>query len=249
MLICCPAPKENETAQSDRGAAPVAAEVPQKKAIDPTSTATVTGVITFSGTPPPSTMLTASSADCQAARPGPFSAEDVKVNGGKVQDAFVWVKSGLEAYGFPAPEGSVKVDQKGCMYNPRIIGVRAGQDLEFMNSDATLHNISSKPAGQGGWNFVTPQGMSGKRNFKKAEVPIKVGCDVHPWMKAWVGVVDHPFFAVTGADGTFKMPGLPAGTYTIAAWHELLGSVEQQVTIAAKESKDVALALPGPAAK
>jgi plastocyanin len=245
-LLCCPSPKDKETALADAAVAAIDT-APQKKAIDPTTTATVTGVITFSGTPPPSTMLTASSADCQAARPKEFSAEDVKVNGGKVQDAFVWVKSGLEAYAFPLPKEPVKVDQKGCMYHPRIIGVRAGQDLEFTNSDATLHNISSKPASQGGWNFVTPQGMAGKRSFKKPEVPVKIGCDVHPWMKAYVGVVDHPFFAITGPEGTFTMPGLPAGTYTIGVWHERLGGTEQSVTISAKELKNVTMELRGSA--
>jgi hypothetical protein len=124
-------------------------------------------------------------------------------------------------------------------------GARAGQPIEFLNSDQTLHNISSKPVSQPGWNFVTLQGSSGKRDFKKPEAPIKIGCDVHPWMKAWIGVVNHPFFAVTGADGKFSMAGLPAGSYTITAWHERLGTVDQQITVAAKDRKELALALPG----
>lgn len=239
VLICCP-PKENP---SERGDAAVVEQQPPKKTIDPATTATVSGVVTFNGTPPAPTMLTVSSADCQQAHPKEFSAEDVKVNGGKVEDAFVWVKSGLDGYAFPPPTGSVGIDQKGCMYHPRLIGARAGQDIEFKNSDQTLHNISSKPTTQNGWNFVTPQGMSGKRSFKKPEVPVKIGCDVHPWMKAYVAVVDHPFFTVTGADGSFKFAGLPPGTYTIAAWHERLGATEQQVTIAAHEKKEASLEL------
>lgn len=239
-------PKQEEKTNAPVTPEKTAAVEAPKKTIDATSTATVTGFVIFSGTAPAPTMLKVSSdAACTSVHPKEFSSEDVKVADGKVENAFVWVKSGLAEYSFPAPTEPVKVDQRGCMYNPRMIGVRTGQDIEFMNSDPTLHNIASKPSAQNGWNFVTPMNSSGKRNFKKPEVAIKIGCDVHPWMRAYVGVVDHPFFAVSKADGSFSFAGLPAGTYTIGAWHERLGTIEQSVTIAAKESKELSLALPG----
>jgi plastocyanin len=243
-------PKQEEKTKDPDPTEKTAEPVAAKKTIDATTTATVTGAVTFSGTPPESTMLKVSSdAACTSVHPKEFSAEDVKVAGGKVENAFVWVKTGLADYTFTAPAGPVQVDQRGCMYNPRMIGVRTGQEIEFLNSDQTLHNIASKPSEQNGWNFVTPMGSSGKRSFKKPEVPIKIGCDVHPWMRAYVGVVDHPFFAVTKADGSFKFAGLPAGTYTIGAWHERLGTIEQSLTVAAKEAKEIALALPGSPSK
>jgi hypothetical protein len=215
------------------------------KTIDPTTTATISGTVTYSGALPAPTKINArADAACAKEHPTEFDAGDVAVNDGKVENAFVWVKTGLEEYQFPPPAGALHIDQKGCMYHPRIFGARTGQELEFANSDPTLHNIDAKPTKSSGFNFVTPQGQKQARSIKKPEVMVKIGCDVHPWMRAYAGVLDHPFFQVTGRDGRYALRGLPPGAYTIGVWHERLGQSEQQIAIAPKESKMLDLALP-----
>jgi plastocyanin len=234
---------------------PKAAETPDtgarmekpKVRIDPATTGTVSGTIRFEAQAPEPTMLSLSSdGACVKARPGTFDAGDVRVDAGNVAAAFVWIAAGLEGYAFDPPAGAITVDQKGCLYAPRILGARAGQEIVFTNSDDTIHNISSKPKRSKGFNFVTPAGGSGKRTLDRPEVMVRVGCDVHPWMSAYIGVVDHPFFAVTGSDGAFRFTGLPPGTYQVGAWHERLGSTTVSVTLGANEAKAASIALPGP---
>ena len=121
-----------------------------------------------------------------------------------------------------------------------MFGVRVGQPLEIVNSDPTLHNIHAMPKANQEFNNGQPiQGMKMTHTFTAKEVMVPFKCDVHGWMNAYVGVLDHPYFAVTGADGTFKLKGLPPGTYTIEAWHEKLGATTQSVTLGAKETKEV----------
>jgi hypothetical protein len=242
----CTACKKDGTAETAEQAPP---EKAPTKTIDPQATGSVSGAVLFKGTPPAPSMIRANAdAACAKAHPGEYDAGDVLVHDGKVEAAFVWVKSGLEDYRFDALTEPVKVNQEGCMYHPRIFGARTNQMVEFTNSDQTLHNIDAKPLKSSGFNFVTPQGAKQARAIKRPEVMVKVGCDVHPWMHAFMGVLDHPFFRVTGADGAFELSGLPAGTFTIAAWHERLGEIEQSVTIAAGDKKTIELAVPGPGA-
>lgn len=246
--------KRPRAMEEEKGGAPPdetpAAQAPAGKTVDATTAAVLTGTVSFAGPLPKSTMIKASSdAACAKAHPDAFSAEDVQVRDGRVTDAFVWVKSGLAGYAFPSPKTIIRVAQQGCMYRPRIIGARVDQEIEFSNEDPTLHNVSSKPEEQRGFNFVTTQGQVGRRAFHAPEVPIPVGCDVHPWMRAYVGVFDNPFFTVTGPEGTFEFGGLPPGTYRLGAWHERLGMTELEVTVGPKEQKAVTLALPGPKAE
>src|SRR6266542_3184505 len=113
-----------------------------------------------------------------------------------------------------------------------------GQPLEIKNSDTTLHNVHAMPNNNTQFNEGQPVPMSTTKKFDKAElVPFRIKCDVHGWMKAWMAVMPHPFFAVSQMNGSFTIPNLPPGTYTIVAWHEKYGPKEQQVTVAAKESK------------
>jgi plastocyanin len=163
----------------------------------------------------------------------------VASNGG-LQNVFVYVKDGLGNLKFPAPASPVVLDQKGCWYIPRVFGIQVGQSLDMVNSDETLHNVHAMPAANR--EFNRGQGMKGLKSttvFTTPEVMVPFKCDVHKWMNAWVGVVEHPFYAVSGAGGAFEIKGLPPGTYTIEAWHEKLGTQTQMVTIGAKESKAI----------
>jgi len=172
---------------------------------------------------------------CAALHPDPVRFETVIVNDNHtLKNVFVYVKKGLEGKKFDVPAEPVTIDQKGCTYVPHVFGMMAGQKLLIRNSDPLLHNIHALPKNSPEFNFGQPrQGMEDdKRTFKKAEVMVKFKCDVHPWMSAYVGVLDHPFFAVSGDDGTFEIKGLPAGSYTIESWHEKYGVQEQQVTVA-----------------
>jgi hypothetical protein len=139
----------------------------------------------------------------------------------------------------------VVVDQQKCRYIPRVLGVRVGQPLQIRNGDPLLHNVRSDSEVNQPFNQGQPvQGMVFTHTFTTREVMVPVKCDVHGWMRTSVGALEHPYFAVTGSAGSFTLANLPPGTYTIAAWHEQLGTQEQQVTVAAKESKDVEFTFP-----
>jgi plastocyanin len=160
--------------------------------------------------------------------------------GGSLQNVFVYVKDGLGNLKFPVPTTPLVLDQKGCQYRPHVFGVQVGQPIEILNSDMTLHNIHAWAQTNQEFNLgQSLQGMKDTHVFTTQEVMVPFRCDVHKWMNSFVGVVAHPFFAVTGTDGTFELKGLPPGTYTIEAWQEKLGTKTATVTIGAKESKDV----------
>ena len=171
---------------------------------------------------------------CAGSHDGPVLAEEVVVgeNGG-LQNVFVYVKDGLSG-DFPAPSDPVVLDQKGCKYSPHVVGVQVGQPLQILNSDKTLHNVHGMPKTNAGFNFAMPKFVKKKdHQFDSVETMVAVKCDVHPWMSSYIGVVPHPFFAVTGPDGTFEIDGLPPGEYTLEAWQEKLGTQEGKVTVAA----------------
>jgi plastocyanin len=168
--------------------------------------------------------------------------------GGELQNVFVYVKDGLGDRTFTAPTGPVVLDQKGCRYHPHVFGIMVGQPMQILNSDPTLHNIHATPAAGQNAEFNTGQpiqGMKTDHTFTKKEVMVPFKCDVHSWMNAYVGVLDHPYFATTGGDGAFALNKLPPGTYTIEAWHEKLGTQTQSVTIGPKESKEITFTFKG----
>jgi hypothetical protein len=173
----------------------------------------------------------------------------VSPDGKSLGNVFVYVKDGLGNYSYDAPAGPAALNQQGCQYIPHVFGMRVGQPLEITNSDPTLHNIHAMPKANREFNNGQPiQGMKTTHLFTAKEVMVPFKCDVHGWMNAYVGVLDHPFFAVTDAEGKFEIKGLPPGTYTIEAWHERLGAMTQSVTIAAKESKDISFTMNAAAA-
>ncbi len=160
---------------------------------------------------------------------------------GTLQNVFVYVKNAPDG-DYPLPSGPALLDQVGCMYVPRVQGVRVGQELRIRNSDPTAHNVHFTPKKNKEFNKSQPKkDLVETMEFKRAEIMVPVKCDVHPWMAAYVGAMEHPFFGTTREEGTAKIEGLPGGTYTLVAWHEKYGEKTLEVTVATGESKDVSL--------
>ncbi len=202
----------------------------------PAQGGSVTGTIKFTGTPPANPKIDMSE---ETACKGKYTADPVvMVTGGNLTNVLVYVKSGLPAGGkYPAPTAPVTIDQEGCLYHPRTLAVMAGQPLAIHNSDPVLHNIKVVPKKNRGFNISQPtKGMTTNRTFTVEELAIPVQCNVHSWMHANLNVFSHPFFAVSGADGSFTIKGLPPGKYEIEAWHEKLGSKTMTVTVPATGS-------------
>ena len=215
---------------------------PVTNPVDPATAGTVTGTVTLQGTPPPNPPINMSS-DPYCMKLGAATTPVFVVSDGGLENVFVYVKDGLGSLKFPVPSSPVVLDQKGCSYTPRVFGIQVGQSLDIVNSDETLHNIHAMPMANREFNRGQAlQGMKYTTTFTAPEVMLPFKCDVHKWMNAWVGVLEHPFYSTSGKGGAFALAGLPPGTYTIEAWHEKLGAQTQQVTIGAKESKTISFA-------
>jgi len=198
----------------------------------------VTGKVNFTGTAPQMEPISMSADPvCAGLHSEPVYAETVVANAnGTLRNVFVYVKEGLEGKTFPTPAEPVVMDQKGCQYHPHVFGIQVGQPLQIVNSDATLHNVHSLAEKSKQFNLGMPiQGMKLKKTFENPEVMAKFKCDVHPWMSAYAGVLTHPYFSVTSDEGTFEIKDLPAGEYTIEAWHEQYGTQTQKVTVTSEE--------------
>ena len=207
--------------------------------IDPATAGSISGSVMFEGTAPELELIRMDAEpNCQAAYSEEPRAQNIIVNdNGTLAHVFVYVKSGLEGMSFPPPGEPVVLDQVNCRYEPHVLGVQTEQTLLIRNSDDVLHNIHPQPQNSRPFNIGQPnQGMETERTFSAAEIMIPVGCDVHGWMSAYVGVVDHPYFAVTSSDGSFALPNLPPGDYVVEAWHEEYGAQEMNVTVGASEA-------------
>src|SRR6476620_7895597 len=211
--------------------------------VDPATAADIKGSVTVEGTVPENVPIKMN-ADPVCARevttPQMMETYVVGSDGKSLGNVFVYVKDGLGDLKFDAPTTPVSVDQKDCRYHPHVFGIQVGQPLEIINSDPTLHNIHAVAKNNREFNNGQPlQNMKTTHTFTAPEVMVPFKCDVHGWMNAYVGVLNHPYFAVTDQDGKFDIKGLPPGTYTIEAWHEKGGAVTQSVTIGNSESKDL----------
>ena len=146
----------------------------------------------------------------------------------------------------PLPTEPVTIDQRGCVYTPRVVGARVGQTIEVRNSDRLLHNVHSLSATGNSFNIGQPlAGMTYQFRLKDEEVMLRLKCDLHRWMTAYIGAVEHPYFAVSGSDGTFEMQNVPAGTYPIRAWHERYGDLSQPVRVRSGATTTVTFAYTG----
>jgi plastocyanin len=242
LLLACGGGNQNQQQNSVPASSGAAAPAATTPAVDPATAATVTGKVKFEGTAPaPQPIKLSSDPYCQKADPGLTTENEIVGKDGSVENVFVYVKDGLGNRTFTAPSQPVVMDQKGCHYAPHVLGIQVGQPLQIVNSDDTLHNVHGLPKANKDFNQGQPiQGMKMTHTFSTKEVMIPFKCDVHGWMNAWIGVLDHPYYAITSTDGTFSLKGLPPGTYTIEAWHEKLGTQTQTVTVGEKETKDVA---------
>jgi plastocyanin len=220
--------------------APPAAVEP---AVDAATAASLSGRVSFDGTVPASEVIRMDGdPKCVTAAQGEERRTDVFVSddGKSLGNVFIYVKEGLPQRMYPVPTTPVVFDQQKCRYVPRVIGVQVGQQVEIRNSDPLLHNVHGESAVNQPFDYGQPlQGIKTNHTFTTREVMVPVKCQVHAWMRGYIGVLEHPFFAVTDGSGRFTIPQLPPGTYTIEAWHERLGTQTQQITVAAKDAKTV----------
>ena len=154
-------------------------------------------------------------------------------------NVFVRVKDGIFDDTYPAPIEPIIITQEGCMYDPHVIGLMVGQPLKILNPDGTLHNVHVLSKINPEFNLAMPKfRRETTKVFGKAEFMFPIKCDVHPWMSAWISVMDHPFFDITGEDGEFRIESVPSGRFTVEAWHEKLGTVSESVLVSpGSESK------------
>jgi len=204
--------------------------------LDPATTGVIEGAVLIDGTPPASARIEMTGDPACATRGQTVDLGDVVVRDGGVANAFVYLAEGLEGRVFERPTGAVTIDQHGCLYMPRVAGAQTGQTIEFVNSDPTLHNVHLQAVRSSGMNFgMATRGARRAIHIDAPEVMIVVRCEVHPWMRAYLGVLDHPYFAVTPPDGRFRFANVPEGDYTLATWHERLGVARQSVHVARGE--------------
>lgn len=205
------------------------------------SASVVSGRISFTGTLPREMPIAMrSDPSCAAQHQQPVRGEDI-VSGqnGSLENVVVFVSEGAADKTYDVPSAPAVMEQKGCMYEPHVLAMRAGQTLRVVNADKTTHNIHPMPSNNREWNKAQIPGQPIEEKFPREEVSIPVKCNIHPWMHSYIAVFKHPFFTVTGKDGSFALRNLPPGEYTIEAWHEKLGTMTQHVKIAQGENKKI----------
>jgi plastocyanin len=216
--------------------------------VDPANAGSIKGEVHFAGRrPTPVRIDMSGDPACVEAHHGKAYDESLIVSpSGKFGNAFIYIEKGLEGKTFEVPAMPVVIDQKGCWFRPRVLGIQTGQTFQVVNSDPVTHNIHPMAQMNREWNHSQGPGDAPLiRRFTKPEMMIPVKCNIHSWMHTFIGVLDHPYFTVSQDDGTFEIGNLPAGTYTLAVWQEKLGTQEQQVTIAPHSEATVTFTMRG----
>ena len=226
---------------------------PSGKPVDAATAGSITGMIILDGAPPaPKTINMAGVPPCAKQHPSDNRAtsEDVVPgDGGTLQNVVVYLKGDFGAYSFDVPQTPATLDQGGCQFHPHVVALMVDQPLDVISSDPTGHNVNAMAKINAAWNHtLAPKSQAYRQSFAHAEVAIPVKCNIHPWMKAYIAVLDSPYFAVTGKDGTFALRNVPPGAYTLTAWHEAYGSTEQNITVAPHETKTATLTFKAAAA-
>ena len=223
---------------SETGFPEITVKEPTAEALQ--SGAMLKGIVEFEGNGRRSKMSMAADRVCSASHEEPPLTEGIVATDGRLRDVMVYISKGLEDYRFPWVTEAATIDQVGCVYKPHVLAVRTRQPVKFLNSDATSHNVNSAEGtklGQG-FNKTTPtKGSSFEWQFRKAELGIRVKCDIHPWMSATIHVLDHPYFSVTDEQGQWEFArALPPGRYTLTAVHPGLGDQSEEIEIKAGEA-------------
>lgn len=218
--------------------------------VDPSIAASIHGTIHITGTTPaPVEIDMAMDPGCTLSNSAKNFSQQFVVKQGRLANVYLYVKQGLEGKSFAVPSSPVVLDQRGCRYQPHVLALMAGQSLQVLNDDSTMHNVLAQPNAPSNpqWNeSQMPKGAPIEKAFHDPEVMLPIKCNQHPWMKAYVNVAANSFYAISDAQGDFEIKGLPPGEYTIAAVHEALGEQTQQVTLGAKDEKEVDFAYAAP---
>jgi len=203
--------------------------------------ASVKGIVTFTGTVPAAkTINMAADPSCAKQHAAPAVMQEVMTDKkGDLQNVIVFISEGLGDQTFDPPSQPVVIEQKGCLYQPHVLAMQANQPLEVVNADPVMHNIHPMPNNNREWNKAEVPGSKIDESFPRSEVAIPVKCNLHPWMRGYIAVFKHPYFVVTGKDGSFDLSNLPPGSYTLTAWHEKLGTMTQKITVGTNETKSV----------
>jgi hypothetical protein len=212
---------------------------------------TITGTVSFTGVRPTLKQINIEEdAECVKLNPNGMYDESILVNkDGTLANVFVYVKEGLPpARAYPKPTQPVVLDQKGCRFSPRVFGIEAGQPFKVTNSDPVTHNVHPIAKMNREWNqSQSPEDPPIQRRFARPEMMVRIKCNIHNWMRSWAAVMDHPFYAVSGNDGSFTIPNLPPGDYVLEAWQESLGTRQQRVHVASSATQSVNFSFNGAA--
>ena len=216
-----------------------AAKSPSEAQADIAGDGTVSGAVRMIGPQAVATRIDmAADPACLKMHPSPVMGDEVVTGpNGALKNAIVYISEGIGNRSFDPPTVPAVFEQKGCTYSPRILGIRARQTLRLINSDPTTHNIHPVPQNNREWNMSQfPGSPPIEQTFAREEI-IPVKCNVHPWMKGYIAVFKHPYFAVTDQNGGFELKNVPPGEYTIEAWHEKYGVLTQKVTLGPNQTK------------
>jgi hypothetical protein len=212
-------------------------------------TAAVKGVAKFTGTMPPAIRLSMNAdPSCAKLHPSGLTAEDTIAGAdGGLQNVVVFVSEGLADRTYDLPQQPAVMEQKGCVYQPHVVAMRANQELDVLNNDAVTHNLHPVPTNNRELNRAQAPGTRVDMTFAREEIAIPMKCNVHPWMRSYIAVFKHPYFVVTGKGGRFELNNLPPGNYTIQAWHEKLGTSTQKISVGQGETKELEFVFRSPA--